>query len=549
MPGRAPVFKRLLFLHLRAHSTVFPAGFMPDETHSEPTIQRMTDSPQPQLPPKPRRRVVLNIVFSVLVRAQSGVFSYLSTLLLLRALEMELYGLWSLLFIGTIANLGLVARLGLTNAIRRFTPEYFTQSNYRMIARLFHTSNLLQLAASALLVLIALVWAEPIAMWMKFPQSADLLRIFSVGALAYLMGENVRVLLAGLFMHRTIFVVNSLYSALRLAGIFWATRLSDPFAAVIVAETILYGIMVAFYVIAYHRLIRPRVLADPHPPERPPWKRFSRYTGLSYASELGVMLLNSATDLFLVAGFLEQTAVALYGLANRILILVHNMLPGRFLSEVLTPLFHSEYGRNPQQARFGFNLLVKVSLFMTIPMGGWLALMAHPFIVNFFDARYGDAAAIVVVMGIFLPMETLRYPLGLMLENAERADLILFAKITGVMKILAGIWLLPRGELTTMIWISMLAILAQNLLFYFWIVTKLRTLLDYAGIARMAGNGLLCAALFFVARSWFGGIVGVIASVFVFSALWIGLSMVNRAFTSEERDFINSKLPYRLFRF
>ncbi|MDD5088130.1 MAG: hypothetical protein PHI18_04965 [bacterium] len=509
----------------------------------------MTDSSQPQLPPKPRRRVVLNIVFSILARLQSGVFSYLSTLLLLRALSLEEYGLWSLLFIGTISNIGLVARLGLANAIRRFTPEYFQQSNYRMIARLFRTSNLLQLAAAVLLVLIALVWAEELAIWMKFPQSADLLRVFAVGALVYLLGENVRVLLAGLFMHRTIFTVNTIYSALRLAGIFWATRYPDPFAAVIVAETILYGLMLVFYAIAYHRMIRPRVLADPHPSERPPWKRFGRYTALSYLSELGVMLLNSATDLFLVTGFLGQMAVALYGLANRILILVHNMLPGRFLSEVLTPLFHSEYGRHPQQARFGFNLLVKTSLFMTIPMGGWMALMAHPFIVHFFDARYGEAAAIVVVMGIFLPMETLRYPLGLMLENAERADLILYAKITGVLKILVGIWLVPRGGLTTMVWISMLAIMAQNLLFYFWIITKLKTSLDHAGLARMAVNGLLCAALFFFVRSWFDGVVGVISSVLLFSALWIGLSMVNRAFTAEERDFINSKLPMRMFRF
>lgn len=509
----------------------------------------MTNSTPPNNQPKPRRRVVLNIVFSVLMRLQSGVFSYLSTLLLLRALDMELYGLWSLLFIGTTANLGLVARLGLTNAIRRFIPEYFAHSNYRMIARLFRTSNLLQLAASALLVLIALVWAEPIAAWMRFPQTADLLRVFAVGALAYLMGENVRVLLAGLFMHRTIFVVNMIYSVLRLAGIFWATRLSDPFAAVIVVETLLYGLMLGMYAVSYHRLVRPRVLADPHPPERPPWKRFSRYTGLSYLSELGVMLLMTATDLFLVTGFLGQAAVALYGLANRILSMVYHILPGQFLSEVLTPLFHSEYGRTPQQARFGFNLMVKTSLLMTIPMGIWLAVMAHPFIVNFFDIRYGEAAAIVAVMGIFLPMETLRYPLGLMLENAERADLILIAKITGVLKILAGIWLVPRGGLTTMIWISMLASFAQNLLFYFWIVTKLKTSLDYSSLLRMALNGVAGAAVLVLLRPWLSGLWGVLASVLAFSALWIGLSMVNRAFTAEERDFINSKLPVRVFRF
>ncbi|MBU0509260.1 hypothetical protein KKH27_10535 [bacterium] len=500
-------------------------------------------------PTPPRRRVVLNTVFSILAKLQSGVFSYLSTLLLLRALKVEEYGLWSLLFIATTANLALVARLGLGSSVRRFVPEYFARSQYRTIARLFHASNLVQAAASLLLVTVALVFAEPIAAWMKFPQSANLLRIFAVGAFAFLLSENIRMMMGGLFMQRTVFVVHSIYSALRLAGIFIATRFDNPFTAVIVAEGILYALQLGFYFIAYHRLVQPHVLSDKGPSERPPWKRFTRFTALSYLNELGAMLLNSATDLFLVTGYLGAWVVGLYGLANRVFGIINNLLPNAFLADVITPLFYSEYGAAPEKSRFGFTLLMKTSLLVTIPIGLWLALMAEPVIVHFFDARYAEAAAIVVIMGLFLPIETVRYPLGLMLQNAERNDLLIYAKVFGVVKILTGIWLLPHGTLTTMVWITFLSVAGQNLLLYYWIVTKLHSPTDHLGLLRLLINGLVCGAIFYLIRPWFSGPVGVIASVLVFAALWLGISTLHRVFRPEERDFINSKLPHPLWRF
>ncbi|MFZ5432298.1 MAG: lipopolysaccharide biosynthesis protein [Calditrichota bacterium] len=505
---------------------------------------------QSELPPtKPRRRIVRNVLFSLLAKTQSAIFSYLSTLILLHALKVEEYGFWSLLFIGTTSNLALVARLGLTNSIRRFIPEYFSQSRYRVIARLFHVSNQLQLAASVLLILFAFFFAETIADWMKFPHSEDLLRIFSIGVLAFLLGENTRFVLSGLFMQRAIFIVNLVYSILRLAGLYIAMQFADPFRAVIVAEVILYAAMLVFYYAVYYRFVHPLVKADTRVEDRPPWRRFARYTALSYVSELGVMLLNSATDLFLVTGYLGAAAVALYGLANRILVLVHNMLPSKFLEDVITPLFHSEYGAAPERAQFGFTLLIKSSLLMTIPMGIWLALMAQPLIVQFFDPRYGEAAAIVVIMGLFLPMETLRYPLGLMLQNAERNDLLIYGKIFGVFKILLGIWLVPRGGLATMVWITSISIVGQNLLFYYWIVRVLKSPTDHVGLLRLLINGVVAGGLFYLISSWFNGVVGVIASIFVFSAIWLAVSMLNKVFSSEEREFINSKLPYPVWKF
>jgi O-antigen/teichoic acid export membrane protein len=507
------------------------------------------ETPPTPAPPKPKRRVMLNVLFSVLLKLQSGLFSYASTFLLLHALKMEDYGLYSVLYIGTVTNLGTLARLGLPNLLTRFIPEYFAQSNYRMIARLFRASTLLQALFAALLVAATFIIAPQIAGWIKYPAATNVIRVFTLGIVVLLLSENLRMLFGGLFMHRTIFWVNLAYNVLRLGGIFWATRQAEPFMPVIVVETVLYGVMLVIYLVAHHYQVRPRVLADQRPPEPVPWRRFVRYTGLSYISEIGVMLLSTATDLFLVSGFLGGLAAGLYGLAGRIQMMFWNVLPSRFLETVITPLFFSEYGASRENARFGFTLLIKGSLLVTIPIALWTALMSRPLIVNFFDPRYGDAAPVLTVMALGMIMDVLRYPTGLMLQNAERNDLIIYAKIFAVIKIFVGLWLLPIYGAVAMVWITTLATAGQNFLFYYWIVTKLDAPTDHVGLLRITINALVVTAIFYPLRPFFGGHIGLILSVFVFGGLWLGISTLHKSFNSDERAFINAKLPKPLWVF
>ena len=512
--------------------------------------ENLSTESTPASSPRPRRRVVQNTVFSVLSRVLSAVVSYSATVMLLRALSVEHYGLYSVLYVGVIVNLNYLGQLGIPNLLSRFVPEFFTQSNFRFIHRLFSRANLVQVAFAAVLLIITFLLAPNIARWMGLPGSATVLRVFAAGAFAYVISTNFRVALGALFQHRTIFFVDLGYGILRLAVVYWITRQPDPVLAIVAAEGALFLALLAGYFAAYRIIMRPRLAQDTHVIENPQWGRYVRYSSWYYLNELGLVLVNQATDMFLVTGLLGAVAAGIYGLANRILQMTLKILPDRMFQEVVAPVFYSEYGtRTPAEARFGFNLLVKVSLLTSLPLVLWLSVMSRPIIVEFFDARYADAAAILSVCAPFLSMAAVYYPLTIMLQNAERPDLLLYSQIVGVVKIAVSLWLLPLGGVMAMAWITSIATLVQVLLLYAFIVRVLKVHTDYVAVGRLLLNGGLAAGALYLLSPLFQGALGVIASVPIYAAIYLTVSMVNRSFSEKERELINSKLPWPLWRF
>jgi O-antigen/teichoic acid export membrane protein len=179
----------------------------------------------------------------------------------------------------------------------------------------------------------------------------------------------------------------------------------------------------------------------------------------------------------------------------------------------------------------------------------WLALMSGPVIVELFDLRYADAAKLVTVMALFIPITSLRKPLGLMLQNAERPDLLVYAKFTAVIKIITGLWLVPKYGVMAMVWIAGLAILLEDMVEYYFVVTKLHCRTDELGILKMVINGAVAAGLFMLIRPWFTGLWGVLLSPLAFFVLYAGINLLNKTFRPEERDFINRYLKYPLWKF
>jgi O-antigen/teichoic acid export membrane protein len=334
-----------------------------------------------------------------------------------------------------------------------------------------------------------------------------------------------------------------------LAAIAWVAWQFGTFVSIVIVESAMLALSWLLYYIAYRRILIPRAAADQTALETPPWPRYRKFAALCYVNEIGVSLLSVATDLFLVSAMIGGAAVGYYGLANRINDLVSRALPSRLLGPVLQPLFYSEYGSAQKEAAFGFNLLTKMTFFVTLPIGIWLAIMSEPVIVHLFDPDYAPAAPLVAVTALFLPMVTIRLPLGMMLLNAERIDLVIYSKIWAIAKIVVGIWLIPVYGVIGMVWITALSSFAQNVMIYYFIVTRMHVETDFSGIMKMMLSGGISAGLFWLIKNYFTGLIGVLTSPIVFGIVFLAISLVIKSFSPEERAFINKHLRFPVWKF
>ncbi|MCL4305478.1 oligosaccharide flippase family protein [bacterium] len=498
---------------------------------------------------KPRRRTLRNTLFSLLGKAQAAVFSYIIIRLLLDVLTVEEYGLYSLLFIGVMINFSMVSQFGIPHLLTRFVPELFSSGNWRGIREIFEKVFRVQLLAGSGLLLLVYLFAPQICAWINFPHDVAILRLFSLCALFYLLSEVYHLLFSAVFRQSTVFTVTIVYNSVRLlllGGIYFYFR---SFSAVVIAEGISLVCCVLLYALSYHRTVRRNVTADGPASTGLEWPRMRKYASLAYANEIGVSLLSVATDFFLVSSMLGGVATGFYGLANRINDFALKLLPMKMLGPVIQPLFFSEYGANKEKAEFGFRMLMKATLFPTVAVAIWLVVMSKEVIIYLFDARYAEAWPVVAVMALFLPSVSLRMPLGLMMQNHERVDILIYAKTAGLLKIVAGVLLLPKYGYAVMPWITGFAVLAQNNFVYFFVKRIAKARVDFWGNLRIWLNAGAAGVILYFLKPYLSSLAGVIASTLIFGGLFIGFSMLNRGFSKEERDFINSKLPKPLWKF
>jgi O-antigen/teichoic acid export membrane protein len=470
--------------------------------------------------------------------------------MLLKTLSVEEYGLYSLLLLGVMWSYSPIFQLGMLNTLNRFIPEYYAASRFELIVGLFKAVIRTQIGIATVIALLAVWLAEPIAAWINYPDSAPVIRIFAIGGIAFMMSTLYQSVLDGTFRQHTTLIISATFNTLRLIGIFIVSKYFPTLVAVFIVEVMLLGANLGIYVFAYYHKSFNNPLRKVKG-EAPDWKPIRRYSILSYLNEIGVSLLSMATDLILVSSISGGIAAGYYALAHRIRDLVIKVLPEQILAPVTKPLFFSEYGSESTRgtADFGFALLTKATLMISLSVGIWLALMARPVIVYLFDPQYAEADSLLIVMGVFIFGSSLRFPFGLALQNAQRVDLMIYSKATAFVKIGLGLWLLPKYGVYAMVWISEITLLFQDFILYYFIWTRTGLHGDPWGNIKVLLNAAIAAGIFFFICPYFDSLIGVLLSPIAFFIVYFGINIIHKPFRKAERDFINKHMKYPIWKF
>lgn len=342
-------------------------------------------------PPAAHDGVVRNTVFAFIVQLSTSVFTAALTIVLVRVLEPEGYGLFALAL--SIGGLVLVpSDFGLSQAAARFIAE--RRDDPSEVANVLRTALRLKLALSTAAAAVLAALAGPIADAYDAPGLVWPLRAIALAVAgqsvmlfftsSFVAQARVRVNLRIVLSEAVVEVGTSIVLVLLGAG--------AAGAALGRAVGYCFGAFLGLAVAARYlgaRLLRGRS-------DRPLARRLTRYASALVVVD-GAFTLSGALDAIVIGAVLGPAAVGLYKAPGRLIVFLH--YPGLAVASGVAPRL-ARGGAGPDVAALGtgLRLMILAQAIVVAPVVVW----AEPIVDLVLGDDYAESASVLRAFAPFI---------------------------------------------------------------------------------------------------------------------------------------------------
>lgn len=466
-----------------------------------------------------------------------------SGIILTRVLSKHDYAQYSLILY-TAALIGTYVDLGMERSVARFTPEIELSAGRQGLEKFFA-----QLFGLKMLFILPVVLAFAL-----FPEF--FIRVLALGdegeillwgiALLVILGAVSDVFIQFLYTHfkqiatNLLDIVASIVQPLLVVGAALLTTGVVGVVAAMVFSSALFDGLAAWRA---RVLVQQIPLRDGAMPQRL-WQRFAHVSALNFVVTATVALGEPGFAALVLTGTKQLTAVAVLAVGYRFVQYFLRFLVAP-LTGIQTPLFARLYAENKmEQVREAYSTLTKFFVFMLVPCGVVLALLAPRLIPFLFTETYEQSAVVAVILIVLLFGETLTSIPQSMLIVFQSSRAVLWSRLIALLIIPLLLWLVP-------IWGAVGAAIAMGVpRFGARVFATAYTARHYgirfpfAFLLRVSAATLLAALPLFLARDaeWWW-LVGATA---LFGFLFFALFKLFGGFDAQEKERLKTlKLPYK----
>ena len=258
----------------------------------------------------------------------SGLLGLIAMPLIARTLSVEEYGIYNILFALT-TWIWMLTGFGLPHIFQRFIPEAVQKQDYGLIKALVRKGLLIRLLLSLFAVVVVVLFSDKIGNLFKIDGWEKYFLIFSLVIVCKVEVELWAIVFNGLFLQKYAVLSNICWSICRISLLFIVALWGKGLVGILFVETVswlLWLVMLAVFYYKYFLTIYSKTIETGLP-----FRRYLRYGGFSFLSEIGVSVLDMATDLFVITIFLGPVAAGIYGFCDRIIKLFRQILPHTIL--------------------------------------------------------------------------------------------------------------------------------------------------------------------------------------------------------------------------
>ncbi len=466
-----------------------------------------------------------------------------SGIILVRVLNKHDYAQYSLILY-TAALIGAWVDLGMERSVGRFTPEVEASAGRVGLEKFFAALFGIKLVVMLPLLLAFVIAPDFFIRVLALGEDGKWL-LAGIGALV-LLGVVADVFIQFLYTHfkqiatNLLDIVASLVQPLLVIGFALAGTGVVGVVAAMVFSSALLDILAAWRA---RSVVNQIPLRDGKMPQRL-WQRFANVAALNFLITATVALGEPGFAALVLTGSKQLTAVAILAVGYRFVQYFLRFLVAP-LTGIQTPLFTRLFTEQKMdQVREAYASLTKFFIFVLIPCGIAMILLAPRLIPFLFTETYASSALIAIVLIIFLFGETLTSIPQTMLIVFQESRAVLWTRGLAVLSVPLLLLLVPPLGASG----AALAIGAPRLLARvfatFYTARHYAIQFPFAFFARVFVSSTLAAIPLFFARElewWWTTLAAIL-----FAILFLALFKLFGGFDAQEKDRLKTlNLPFK----
>ena len=497
-------------------------------------------------------KVFTGAIYNYIGKFGTAIFSILTGVYIIRKLSVSDYGVYNIL-INLVTIALFFTALGIPGILNRYIPEYYEKKQFDFLRKTALGGLAVRFIAGIIFVAMILLFSDVFVDYLHIPKEIiDYLPLFCILILFTIESQLLGGILIALLEQKYWNYSNILYSAVKFILFFFALYLGYGLIGIIWSWVAVDGLLFLLYLIKNYSLnLSWSANSKNESTEKIPTKRMVRYGLLYFYSTIGFFFLDIAIDNYLIAYFLDTTAVGLYSFAFGFPLQILSFSPALILISILIPVSIRQYTKNRDKSglKYIYQLYNKLIFFSGVPMFAGLILLSDKIILYVFNPAYIIILPIFIICSIFCAIKMFVYALDPVIQTLERAEIYTYCLIFAVYNLVMDIILIPQYGI---VGAAAATLSAQFFTFLLQLgMTKRHISISYPwhAFGKMAINVVVMGIIVFSLRGFVNDLLSLGFVILIGGVSYFICAYFNKGFDDKDRKIFNDAIGKDIFRF
>ena len=376
-------------------------------------------------------------------RAITSVISFVVAILIVRELSIPEYASYTAL-VGLLLILMMISGLGLERTVPKYLSEFKQKNKHIFLNKLVWILFKLRLLSLIIVLAFSYLFSDYIYSTFNIANTEKLTLVFLSYALLFGISMHLIRTLQALLLQRVVakgMVIEWLIKLVLFVGVI---TFNNGLSLMQVFYLQLFPMLIAnlYYIYSMRKFLMRLELTSGN---------FARVTPrkmLAFSLQNYVQLLSGfhalpSTGRLIAASFLTQGSVAAIGFAYALSDAFKRYLPANLFLGLIEPVVMAKYSENKSfgQVSLLTGTILKLNLFLIIPIMLWLAMNGKPIVDFISKDKYGDSVWLISAMFFILVLDSHKAMLQLICNAVDKSSVLITSNIVSYISMVLWIYL------------------------------------------------------------------------------------------------------------